>query len=89
MQPQLNLITKTYDFELKETAFCEEKEVDLPTIEEIREAENKYGKNLINVKQINEIGIDSIDKLNENYNKKVTFSKEDNNKKLKNSINNI
>ena len=89
MQPQLNLITKTYDFELKETAFCEEKEVDLPTIEEIREAENKYGKNLINVKQINEIGIDSIDKLNENYNKKVTFSKEDNNEELKNSINNI
>ena len=73
MQPQLNLIAKTYDFELAQTAFCEEKDVDLPTLEEIKEAENKYGCNLINFKKINEVG---IDKLNENYNKKVTFSKE-------------
>ena len=85
MQPQLNLIAKTYDFELSQTAFCEEKDVDLPTLEEIREAENKYGCNIINVKNINE---NEIDKLNENYNKKFTFTKVDKTEESRDTSNN-
>ena len=84
-QPKLDLITQTYDFELSKTGFCEEKEVDLPSLNEIEDAENKYGKKLKNYNLINENGLDSNDnlnlnKINEDYNNTITFSNENNNK---------
>ena len=79
-QPKLDLITKTYDFEYSQTGFCEEKEVDLPSLNEIKDADNKYGKKLKNYNSISENGLDSNDTLNlnninEDYNTTITFSK--------------
>jgi hypothetical protein len=62
-QPKLDLIDKTYDFELSKTAFCEEGNVDLPLQEEIDEAMLKYQDKVKNYSSIsnNEVGSDEYD----------------------------
>lgn len=83
-QPKLDLINKTYDFDLSRTGFCEEKKVDLPLDEEFEDAQNKYGNKVKNYTLIHddEFGLDSDDdnlnknKINEEYNNIITFGKE-------------
>ena len=83
-QPKLNLITKTYDFDLSKTGFCEEKKIDLPLQNEIEEAQKKYGNKVKNYNLIhdNEFELDLDDdnlnqnKTNEDYTKTITFHNE-------------
>ena len=66
-QPKLDLIDKTYDFELSKTAFCEERNVDLPLKEEIDEAMSKYQDKVKNYSSLNYNEVESDEN---NLNKK-------------------
>ena len=66
-QPKLDLIDKTYDFELSKTAFCEEGNVDLPLKEEIDEAMSKYQDKVKNYSSLNYNEVESDEN---NLNKK-------------------
>ena len=78
MQPRLDLITKQYDFDLSRTAYCEDKEIDLPSLEETQQAMNKYGGNLPNLVVVNENGRASVRNTREgNYDQKLEFKSDD------------
>ncbi len=69
---------------MSKTCFCEEKKVELPSTNEIEDATNKFGKKLKNYNVI----IDSNDNLNlneinEDYNNKITNSRESINEESK------
>ena len=56
MQPSLDLITEQYNFDLSKTAYCEDKEVQLPSLEEVQQAMEKYSQKLPNLVVVNENG---------------------------------
>ena len=74
-QPKLDLINKIYDFELSTTCFCEDKNVDLPTLNEIEDAANKYGNKLKNYNETIDSNDDlNLNEINEDYKNKITIS---------------
>lgn len=78
MQPKIDLINQQYDFELSQTAYCEDKEVDLPTLEDIQQAANKYGSQLPNLVIVNDNGIQTVRNLHiQNYNEEIQFNNDD------------
>ena len=75
MQPKIDLINEQYDFDLSQTAFCEDKEITLPSLEEMKEAMNKYGQKVPNLVKVNENGRTLIRNLNkEKYKKTINFN---------------
>ena len=75
MQPKIDLINEQYDFDLSQTAFCEDKEIALPSLEEMKEAMNKYGQKVPNLVKVNENGRTLIRNLNkEKYIKTINFN---------------
>ena len=74
MQPKIDLINKQYDYDLNQTAFCKDEEIALPSLEEMKEAMNKYGPKLPNLVKVNENSRPLIRNLNEEkYKKKINF----------------
>ena len=87
MQPRIDLGKEKYDLNANQTGYCEDIKVDLPSDEEIKLANQKYG-NLIpkyNLMNNNEINTDT--NLNKNNKEKITTSDENN--KIIDSPNNI
>ena len=71
----MDLINKIYDFELSTTCFCEDKNVDLPTLNEIEDAANKYGNKLKNYNETIDSNDDlNLNEINEDYKNKITIS---------------
>ena len=78
MQPSLDLITEQYNFDLSKTAYCEDKEVQLPSLEEVQQAMEKYSQKLPNLVVVNENGRSSVRNLREeNYDQKLEIKNED------------
>lgn len=78
MQPSLDLITEQYNFDLSKTAYCEDKEVQLPSLEEVQQAMEKYSQQLPNLVVVNENGRSSVRNLREeNYDQKLEIKNED------------
>ena len=77
MQPRLDLITKQYDFDLSRTAYCDDKAIQLPSLEEANKAMNQFGEKLPNLVIVNENGRESVKNLcEENYDKSIEIKKE-------------
>ena len=76
MQPKINLITKHIDFNINDTAFCFNEEIEEPSLEENQEAINKYGLKLPRFEKVNENGSSYFRNLNkQKYSKILNFSK--------------
>ena len=76
MQPKINLINKYIDFNINDTAFCFNEEIEEPSPEENQEAINKYGLKLPKFEKVNENGSSYFRNLNEQkYSKILNFSK--------------
>ena len=75
MQPRLDLGKKKYSFNEKETGYCGNNKVDLPSEEEIKLANEKYGNLIPKYTFVNNNGINYVTNLNkngENYKEKIT-----------------
>ena len=76
MQPKINLINKHIDFNINDTAFCFNEEIEEPSPEENQEAINKYGLKLPKFEKVNENGSSYFRNLNkQKYSKILNFSK--------------
>ena len=76
MQPKIDLINNHIDFNINDTAFCFNEEIEEPSPEENQEAINKYRLKLPRFEKVNENGNSYFRNLNEQkYIKILNFSK--------------
>ena len=83
MQPRLDLGKKKYSFNENETGYCGDNKVDLPSEQEIKLANEKYGNLIPKYTFVNNNGMNNATNLNkdgENYKEKNTTSNSNNNK---------
>lgn len=77
MQPKIDLLNKNIDFNINDTAFCFNEEIQEPSPEENQEAMNKYGFKLPKFVKVNENGSSYFINLNkQKYSKILNFSKQ-------------
>jgi len=90
MEPRLDLGKTKYNFNANQTGHYEDNKVDLPSEEEIKLANEKYGNLIPKYTLMNNNGTNSVTNLNKNvesYKEKITTSNE--NKKITDVPNNI
>ena len=77
MQPRLDLGKKKYSFNENKTGYCGDNKVELPSEEEIKLANEKYGNLIPKYSMVNNNGINYVTNLiknGENYKEKITTS---------------